>query len=140
MSRQLYITYNADASFMGKLNYGYRKICKPANACAACDLTHGGLSLSETPQWTQAKGDIERDGNLRISQLHRDEVKEPLKSWLVQNGVKWPAVVMSKSKEDGHESLELLLAREDLAQCKGDTKVLVQMLRDKGVFQEQASL
>ena len=35
----LYILYNADASIMGKLKYGYRKICKSTEenpACAAC--------------------------------------------------------------------------------------------------------
>lgn len=37
--RTLYVLYNADASIMGKLKYGYRKLCKSSEdnpACAAC--------------------------------------------------------------------------------------------------------
>lgn len=58
----LYILYNADASMMGKLQYGYRKMSSKKDnepECAACDITHGGLSLKESPSWIQAKKEIE---------------------------------------------------------------------------------
>lgn len=41
MSGTLYVLYNADASIVGKLRYGYRKICHSTEenpACAACTL------------------------------------------------------------------------------------------------------
>jgi hypothetical protein len=74
----LYILYNADASIMGKLKYSYRKLkaspdCEPA--CGACDITHGGLSLSETPAWVAAKKEIEAQG-MKVVQWHRDEIDE----------------------------------------------------------------
>lgn len=146
MACRLYILYNADASIMGKLNYGYRKLCKPSSstnpACAACDITHGGLSLSESEQWTSAKADMMKDygAGLKISQLHRDEVKEPLKTWIMQTGVKYPAVVRSRGDQDSVDSFELLVTREELAQCGGEPKALVKILRGKGTFGEQASL
>ena len=74
----LYILYNADASVMGKLAYGYRKLTtkdedKPA--CAACDITHGGLHLDETSQWKAAKAEVVESGAVKeVKQFHRDEL------------------------------------------------------------------
>ena len=144
MASRLYILYNADASIMGKLHYGYRKLCKPSSstnpACAACDITHGGLSLSESEQWTSAKAEMEKEGGFKISQLHRDEIKDPLKAWIAQTGLRYPAVVMSRGDQESADSFELLVAREELAQCSGEPKALVKILRGKCVFGEQASL
>ena len=75
--RTLYLIYNADGSILGKLRYGYRKVTAPADrgpVCAACDLTHGGMSLSETPAWVAAKAEIEHSSNLKVVQWHRDEL------------------------------------------------------------------
>lgn len=102
-SGNLYILYNADASVMGKLKYGYRKICKSSEdnpACAACaflqirharhdlltlqgDITHGGLSLQETPAWITAKEAIEIESGLKVVQWHRDELS-PEASYVTQ--------------------------------------------------------
>lgn len=73
----LYILYNADATIMGKLRYGYKKITCPPDAeavCAACEITNGGLSLKETPAWVEAKKEIESSADLKVVQWHRDEV------------------------------------------------------------------
>lgn len=48
----LYVLYNADASVMGKLKYGYRKICNSSEenpACAACKLRSEGAIALLTP-------------------------------------------------------------------------------------------
>ena len=76
-AKTLYVLYNADASVLGKLRYGYKKVCnKSADnpECAACEITHGGLSLKETPQWVQAKREIEESGAVKVIQWHRDEL------------------------------------------------------------------
>jgi hypothetical protein len=76
-SKTLYIVYNADATIMGKIRYGYRKITCPEDAeptCAACEITHGGLSLKETPEWVTAKTQIEASSALKVVQWHRDEL------------------------------------------------------------------
>lgn len=76
-SSTLFIVYNADGSVMGKVQYAYRKVTSAKDAeavCAACDITHGGLSLSETPAWVQAKGEIEASSNLKVVQWHRNEL------------------------------------------------------------------
>lgn len=74
----LFVLYNADASVMGKLSYGYKKLTnrdKDNPTCAACDITHGGLSLDETSQWKAAKADLVDSGAVKeIKQLHRDEL------------------------------------------------------------------
>ncbi len=80
-NKTLYILYNADASVMGKLKYGYKKLraapdCEPA--CAACDITHGGLSLNESAEWVNAKKEIEAASDLKIVQWHRDEIAAPV--------------------------------------------------------------
>lgn len=75
-SKTLYIIYNANGSVFGKLSYGYRKLTsdKQGDApCAACDLTPGGLSLSETPAWQEAKKKIQDLLGLQVVQLHLDE-------------------------------------------------------------------
>ena len=76
MPSTLYMLYNADASWMGKLHYGYRKLTAPKDkpACAACDITHGGLRLDETAEWQKAKEEIAQSQELEIRQLHRDEM------------------------------------------------------------------
>jgi len=76
-TRTLYIIYNADASIMGKINYGYRKLTAPKNkpACAACDITHGGLHLDETAEWKKAKEEMAKEAeNVTLKQLHRDQM------------------------------------------------------------------
>ena len=78
----LYILYNANASIIGKLNYGFRKLTAGKDAppaCAACDITHGGLHLDETDDWQRAKEELLRqkggtEGRVELKQLHRDEV------------------------------------------------------------------
>jgi len=76
-SRTLYIIYNADASLLGKINYGYRKLTAPKDqpACAACDITHGGLHLDETAEWKKAKEEMAREAeHVTLKQLHRDQM------------------------------------------------------------------
>ena len=78
-TKTLLILYNADASIMGKLKYSYRKLttskdCTPA--CAACDITHGGLHLDETSEWKRVKGEVAEKGGMEVKQLHRDELGE----------------------------------------------------------------
>lgn len=79
----LYILYNADASVMGKLSYGYKKLTnkdKDKPTCAACDITHGGLSLDETPQWKAAKKDLVESGAVKdVKQFHRDELDQDVR-------------------------------------------------------------
>lgn len=75
--RTLYILYNADASLLGKLTYSYRKLTAPKDqpACAACDITHGGLHLDETAEWRDAKVEIAREAeDVALRQLHRDQM------------------------------------------------------------------
>ncbi len=76
MPSTLYILYNADASILGKLHYGYRKLTAPKDkpACAACDITHGGLHLDETAAWKEAKTEIIKGGDVEVKQMHRDEM------------------------------------------------------------------
>ena len=76
MTTTLYILYNANGSIMGKLSYGYRKLtCSSDNpACAACDITHGGLHLDETVEWKKMKAEIASQGGVQVKQLHRDEL------------------------------------------------------------------
>ena len=76
MPSTLYILYNADASILGKLHYGYRKLTAPKAkpACAACDITHGGLHLDETAAWKEAKAELIKGGDVEVKQMHRDEM------------------------------------------------------------------
>ena len=76
-TKTLFILYNADASIMGKLKYSYRKLTTPKDctpACAACDITHGGLHLDETSDWKRVKGEVAGKGGMEVKQLHRDEL------------------------------------------------------------------
>ena len=75
MPTTLYILYNAKSTLLGKLNYSYRHITAPKDqpACAACDLTHGGLNLDETAEWKALKEEFSR-GGLVVVQQHRDEM------------------------------------------------------------------
>ena len=76
MSQTLYILYNANGSAFGKLSYGYKKLTSSADkpVCSACEMTHGGLRLEENAAWKEAKVQIEKEGDLKVEQLHRDEL------------------------------------------------------------------
>lgn len=78
----IYILYNAKASVLGKLDYARRKLsaAEDSTPCAACDLTHGGLRLSESAVWKEAKRRI----NAHIEQLHQDELTAPVSSRCTQ--------------------------------------------------------
>ena len=139
---QLLIIYNADSTLRGKLTYAYRKISSsPAQdpACAACDITHGGLSLKEVPGWTKAKSDIEGQG-VHVVQWHRDEIEADVKTWIGENGVRYPVVLAREGKE-GVKGLKVVVDYSELAECAGDATRLVAILREKRVLPggEQAS-
>ncbi|KAF2257886.1 hypothetical protein CC78DRAFT_572878, partial [Lojkania enalia] len=138
-SGTLYILYNADASVMGKLKYGYRKICHSSEdnpACAACDITHGGLSLQETKAWVDAKKVIEAESGLKIVQWHRDELSPEIKEFVSGKGIRYPTAI----KRDGDEAFEEVMNSLELAECKGDAENMVEKLRAKGVMgSKQAS-
>ena len=70
--KRIFVLYNAKASFLGKLSYGYKKLCAPADDshCAACDLTHGGLKLQESEKWKATKAKIPAT----VEQRHIDEL------------------------------------------------------------------
>ena len=78
MAPIIYIVYNAKASVVGKLTYVYRKVKAPKDEsiCAACDLTHGGINLTETEDWKKTKAKIGAD----VKQLHLDELTEEVSS------------------------------------------------------------
>lgn len=75
----IYILYNANGSILGKVKYGYEKLCAPKDGpspCAACDLTHGGLRLSESEQWKETEKQIAA----KVVKLHLDELDQEVRS------------------------------------------------------------
>ncbi|KAI7080622.1 hypothetical protein KC343_g20867, partial [Hortaea werneckii] len=115
-SKQLIIIYNADSTIRGKLQYAYRKLSSsgPDPACAACDITHGGLSLSEVPGWQKAKADIEAQG-WKVTQWHRDEIEPGVKSWIDQEQVRYPTV-LAKGQTD-EKDIRQVMDPAELAEC-----------------------
>jgi hypothetical protein len=78
-TEQIYILYNANGSILGKVKYGYEKICAPKNGpfpCTACGLTHGGLKLSESEEWKRTEAQIPA----KVTKLHPDELDEEVSS------------------------------------------------------------
>ncbi len=152
MPPTLYILYNATSTPLGKLDYAYRKLTSPSSQspCSACDLTHGGLRLTETKEWSATKKRIPAD----VQQLHRDEASQevcPLCSilclegwmlcwnggWLTKagegqilefvkaNGVRWPCVL---GREGEGEGLRLVVDAEGLRECRGDHERFLERL------------
>ena len=85
MTSTIYIIYNANGSASGKLKYAYRKLTAAADQspCSACDLTHGGLSLTESKEWTATKSQI----GAEVKQLHRDELDQEVGHRISDDGV-----------------------------------------------------
>ena len=78
MTSIIYILYNGNGSTGGKLKYAYRKLtaAPDQSPCSACDLTHGGLRLTESQEWTSTKSQICAE----VKQLHRDELDQEVES------------------------------------------------------------
>ncbi|KAL8885703.1 MAG: hypothetical protein Q9205_007678 [Flavoplaca limonia] len=127
----LYILYNADASVMGKLSYGYKKLTnkdKDKPTCAACDITHGGLSLDETPQWKAAKKDLVESGAVKdVKQFHRDELDQETKEFVQSQGLHFP-MVLAQNEGSG---LRSVMSSEELATFKGDPQTFVTKIREQ---------
>ncbi|PWN87271.1 hypothetical protein FA10DRAFT_289331 [Acaromyces ingoldii] len=77
------LVYNADGTTLGKLRYGYKKLfgqrSEGESACGNCEVTHGGLRLTETDAWRDAKKTMESSMGLVVQQLHRDELDERMR-------------------------------------------------------------
>jgi hypothetical protein len=88
MASTIYIIYNAKGSLTGKLSYAYRKVTEANSPCAACDLTHGGLRLTETAEWSATKKQI----GAEVQQLHIDQLSKEvcLYSSITQSFLKFP--------------------------------------------------
>ncbi|KAL8712153.1 MAG: hypothetical protein Q9220_003587 [cf. Caloplaca sp. 1 TL-2023] len=135
----LYILYNADASILGKLNYAYRKLSseKDKPACAACDITHGGLRLDETKAWKGIKDKLTTEEGLEIKQLHRDELDGKVKEFMQGNeGVEYPVVLAG----DEPGGLRVAMDRHELGACSGSADAFVGKLREKEVLGSGKSL
>ncbi|TKA33373.1 hypothetical protein B0A50_00926 [Salinomyces thailandicus] len=132
-SKTLIIIYNADSTIRGKLQYAYRKLSSssPDPACAACDITHGGLSLSEVPGWKNAKSDIEARG-WKVIQWHRDEIEPEIKSWIQKEKIRYPTVLV-KGQTDVTDTRQVMDSAE-LAECAGDAMKMVETLKKKAVL------
>ncbi|CAL8583563.1 hypothetical protein XPA_009184 [Xanthoria parietina] len=127
----LFILYNADASVMGKLSYGYKKLTnrdKDKPTCAACDITHGGLSLDETSHWKAAKADLVDSGAVKeIKQLHRDELDPEIKDFVQSRGLHFP-MVLARNEGSG---LTSVMSSDDLAAFKGDPQAFMKQIRHR---------
>ncbi|KAK5076890.1 hypothetical protein LTR64_005630 [Lithohypha guttulata] len=122
----LYILYNAKASLAGKCDYVYRKLTSPADApaCSACDLTHGGLRLTETETWTKTKSRI----NANVVQLHIDELTPELKEFSKSASLVFPTVL---EQEQGGE-LKVLLTAQELNKVSKDHEAFLSRLVESG--------
>ena len=130
-TKQILIIYNADSSLRGTIGYVCRKIGgkkEDGPACAACEITHGGLSLNEVPNWKKAKEEIESRGWSAV-QWHRDEVEPAVKKWIESNSVLYPVAL---AREDG--DLRVVADKGELASCGGEAQKFVSMLQDKKVL------
>ncbi|MCJ1310475.1 hypothetical protein MMC25_004139 [Agyrium rufum] len=125
MSSIIYIIYNADGSMRGKIGYAYRKLTAGSkeSPCSACDLTHAGLNLTETKEWTSTRAQIGAD----VKQLHRDEIDDEVKNYVKTNNLRYPLVL---GRADGQE-LQQLMSGEDLIGCPKDHKKFLELLRER---------
>ncbi|MCJ1320279.1 hypothetical protein MMC15_005617 [Xylographa vitiligo] len=118
----VYILYNANASLIGKLDYAVKKLrASPENSpCSACDLTHGGLRLTETKDWTSTKDSIPAT----VKQLHRDELSQELLTFVSQNGLRYPMVL----GQEPSGPLQVLLTSADLSEVSKDHTAFLSLL------------
>ncbi|KAI9696217.1 MAG: hypothetical protein M1836_005770 [Candelina mexicana] len=126
MSAIIYILYNADASAMGKIQYAYRKLTAPPDEspCAACDLTHNGLRLTETKEWSNAKSRI----GAEVKQLHKDEADRQIVDFVKTQGIEYPLVL---GRPSAGEDLRVLMTAQDLAASCKDHESFLSMLARK---------
>ena len=122
---RIFILYNAKASLLGKLSYGYRKLTCPADKspCAACDLTHGGLKLDESAEWKVTKQEIPA----KVVQLHQDELTPELENEVKSKQLKFPLVL----GRDGSGPFKVLLTSEDLAKVSKDQSAFLSLLSER---------
>lgn len=116
MTAHIYIIYNADSTALGKIKYACTKVMSSSSdpPCSACDLTHNGLHLTETAQWSAAK---RRIGGAEVQQLHRDELSVELKQFIHSEKLELPVVL---GQETGEGTLKILMTKGELSLCSKD--------------------
>ena len=112
----LYAIYDADGSLVGELRYLVDKFLGRAN-CALCDLSHGWHPAGKRA-WRQQQG-----ATTQLSWLHRDEVPHHV---LVHVSGSLPCIAM-----DTNGRVDILISKDQLAQCDGDFMVFEQLLARK---------
>ncbi|MCJ1478767.1 hypothetical protein MMC13_007451 [Lambiella insularis] len=124
-SPTIYVLYNANASLLGKLDYSVRKLRASAqnSPCSACDLTHGGLSLTETKEWAATKQQIPAT----VQQLHRDQLSPELRDFVSTNSLTYPMILGRQPPGP----LQFLLGSEDLARVSKDHGAFLSLLFER---------
>ena len=112
----LYAIYDADGSLVGELRYLVDKFLGRAN-CALCDLSHGWHPAGKRA-WRQRQGTT-----TQLSWLHRDEVPHHV---LAHVSGSLPCIAM-----DTNGRVDILITKDQLAQCEGDFMVFEQLLARK---------
>jgi hypothetical protein len=112
----LYAIYDADGSLAGELRYLIDKFLGRAD-CALCDLSHGWHPAGKRA-WRQQQG-----ATTQLSWLHRDEVPHHV---LVHVSGSLPCIAM-----DTNGRVDILISKDQLAQCDGDLMVFEQLLARK---------
>mgnify|MGYP003690032055 FL=1 len=114
--RSLYAIYDADGSLAGELRYLIDKFLGRAD-CALCDLSHGWHPAGKRA-WRQQQG-----ATTQLSWLHRDEVPHHV---LVHVSGSLPCIAM-----DTNGRVDILISKDQLAQCDGDVMVFEQLFARK---------
>lgn len=161
MTDTLYVIYNANGSVLGKLQYGYKKLTwdksQRDTPCAACDITHGGLSLNPTQAWIDTKKKIEESrAGLQVKEIHRDELPAEVSpqlemytfqifvsfffnfcfnsikvsDYIKKNEISLPVALMKPSNGD----LRVVIDKTALNGCNGDAAKFLELLKAEGII------
>ncbi|KIV97851.1 hypothetical protein PV10_01556 [Exophiala mesophila] len=124
----IYIVYSNSTKFFGQLAYGIRRMSTTVGStpCPALELTHGGLSTTERPEWVEAKKSIP----IPIQQLHYDEIPSDLKKFIESNKYEYPCVV-AKGGTSGR--FNVLLADSEISDYAEDPAKFVKILEYRAV-------
>ena len=106
--------YHADGGLWGELRYVIGKVIG-VNHCALCDLTHG-WSPREKSEFRRCKTEL----SVPLETLHLNEQNEALARFTLGQT---PCIVL-----DQGESLSLAVSAQELEECAGDLRRLLDLV------------
>lgn len=119
MSKLIFI-YSVDSGILASLPGAVKKVFGGKSGCALCNITYG--PIHEKKLWKAFRESFPKTSVF----YHKDEVPKDISAFITQTSAALPVVL-----SEGNGSLKIFVSAEELKNCDGDERCLIEILRQR---------